>query len=1202
MFVEDINSFAIKLASPKDIMAWSSGEVKKPETINYRTQRPEKDGLFCEKIFGPVKDYRCACGKYRGIRYKGQVCDRCGVEITSASVRRERMGYISLAAPVSHIWFLRSTPSLIGLTLDISEQQLEKVIYFAGYIITEVHEGERDRILKEIEEEYQAKLKEIKNLKKQSEKEGKDQELADIEYTKITGELKDARDKAKQEVNSIKALRVLSEKEYTLLGMKFGEVFEAGTGAETVRKLFEKIDIKETMHQIEEELADAEGPDKKKLLLRLRLFKGLFANNLRPEWMFMTVLPVLPPNLRPMVQLDGERYASSDLNDLYRRVINRNNRLQYLLEIDAPEVIVRNEKRMLQEAVDALIDNGMRKGQTTTATTGGKRLLKSLSDMLKGKKGRFRQNLLGKRVDYSARSVIAAGPDLNINHCALPKEMALELFKPFVISKLLQQGLAFNIRGATRLIEQQIEEVWAALEEVVKDKVVLLNRAPTLHRLSIQGFYPTLIEDKVIRIHPLVCEAFNADFDGDQMAVHLPLSEQAQKEAHELMLSGNNLLKPATGTPIMTLRLEMVLGCFWLTSIREGAKGEGKVFCSKNEAIMAWDNSYVDIRAKVKVRIANQLIETTVGRILFNNALPEGYPFVNDTMDKDKISKLLGRIINSHENQIAINTIDRVKNLGFEYATLSGTTWGMDDLIIPKEKKEILAEAQKKVDQIVDYYERGFLSAEEKGAQVIEIWQKAKNDLEKLIPASIPSNGHVTNIVKSGSRGSWAQPVQMAGMKGLVINPAGQTMEMPVKSSFKEGLNILEYFISTHGARKGTADTALRTSAAGYLTRRLVDVAHGMIVSEEDCADKEGLIMYRKHADEIGQNFSYKIVGRYTLDNIEDTETKKVLVKKGEIIDWDAARRITDLKIAEVRVRTTMSCQTISGVCAKCYGWGLGNNQPAKLGDAVGVVAAQAIGEPGTQLTLKTFHSGGVAGVSDITQGLPRVEEILEARIPKGKAVVSYVDGKVKEIVTSPLNKIIKIENSKGDFVEYEIPPQRVIFVEKGGEVKKGMQLCEGSLDFKELFKLLGKDETARAIIRDIQYIYASQGVNIHDKHVESIVKQMFSRVRVKDPQDSRYIAGEIVTIEEILAENALRKPARKKEITFDHVFLGISNVSLTSESFLSAASFEQTSRVLIKAAIAGKDDKLTGLKENVIIGKLIPAGTGFHLKKSSKE
>ena len=1201
MFVADIKSIKIKLASPKQIMSWGNGEVKKPETINYRTQRPEKDGLFCEKIFGPVKDYKCSCGKYRGIRYKGQVCDKCGVEITSSSIRRERMGYISLAAPVSHIWFLRAVPSVMGMVLNIPQQSLEKVIYFAGYVITEVREKEKERILQEIEEEYKTKVKIIQQKaavdlgEKAEVKETKAKKTTKKEKINVKdpalAELTEARNKAVNELESIKDLKVLSEKEYASLSLKYGEVFEAGTGAETIRKLFERTDIKKKIQELEEEIEDMEGIEKKKGILRIRVLNGMLRNELRPEWMFLTVLPVLPPNLRPMVQLDGERYASSDLNDLYRRVINRNNRLKYLLEIDAPEVIVRNEKRMLQEAVDALIDNGMRKGHTTTASTGGKRLLKSLSDMLKGKKGRFRQNLLGKRVDYSGRSVIVSGPDLKINQCGLPKTMALELFKPFVIAKLLQRGVVYNIKGAVRAIEAQTEDIWACLEEVVQDKVVLLNRAPTLHRLSVQGFYPFLIEDRAIRLHPLVCEAFNADFDGDQMAVHVPLSDAAQKEARELMLSGNNLLKPATGSPIMNPRLDMVLGCYWLTYCKEGEKGEGKIFSSKNEAILAHDTGVINIRAKIKVRIGTELVETTVGRILFNNGLPADYPFVNETMSKDKISKLVGKIVNKYENAIAIATIDKIKDMGFEYACQSGTSWGMDDLIIPPQKKGIMEEAEKKVDQINGFYERGLLSTEEKSIQIIETWQGAKNALEKLIPQTLPADGPVSTIVNSGSRGSWAQPVQMAGMKGLVINPAGQTMELPVKSSFKEGLNVLEYFISTHGARKGTSDTALRTAAAGYLTRRLVDVSHGTIVREEDCGQEEGVEIFRKDGDDISQDFKHKILGRVASKDI------KGIVKEGQIIGFDEVEKINAAKLESVWAYSPLTCKTQNGVCQKCYGWDLGNNKTVAIGQAVGIVAAQAIGEPGTQLTLRTFHSGGVAGVSDITQGLPRVEEILEARVPKGKAVVSYLEGMVTEIGQEPGGmKFIKIQpkDKDKDAVIYYVPSQRGIWVSKGDNIAIGQQLCEGSLDFKELFRLIGQMETEKAIVKEIQSIYASQGVNIHDKHVEIIVWQMFSRVRITDPQDSSYASGEVVGYSDIEAENAKRKKEKKKDIKYEHVFLGVSPVALSSGSFLSAASFEQTSRVLIKAAIEGKEDNLDGLKENVIIGKLIPAGTGY--------
>ena len=1184
MFVSNIKSIKIKLASPKEIMSWGVGEVKKPETINYRTQRPEKDGLFCEKIFGPVKDYKCSCGKYRGIRYKGQVCDRCGVEITTSSIRRERMAYIQLAAPVSHIWFLRSMPSMMSMILSIPQQQLEKVVYFAGYVITNVNEEQRQILLKEIAEEYQNKLKGFKQSTANS-------KITKKESDAFMAELKDAKDTAILELKSIEKLKVLSEKLYSNLALKYGEVFEAGTGAEVVRKLFVDINLEDRLQEIRDGLETCDGLERKKSLLRIKVLKGMIKNKIRPEWMFLTVLPVLPPSLRPMVQLDGERYASSDLNDLYRRVINRNNRLKYLLEIDAPEVIVRNEKRMLQEAVDALVDNGMRKSQTTTmATTGGKRTLKSLADMLKGKKGRFRQNLLGKRVDYSGRSVIASGPNLSFNYCGLPKKMALELFKPFVIAKLLEKEAAYNIRGATRLIEEQTEDIWASLEEVVKNKVVLLNRAPTLHRLSVQGFYPILIEDKVIRLHPLVCEAFNADFDGDQMAVHLPLSAAAQKEARELMLSGNNLLKPATGKPVTNLRLEMVLGCYWLTSIKKKVKGEGKVFASKNEAILAYDTDIVDLQALIKIRVKGKFLETTVGRVLFNNALPDGFEYVNDLIDKSKISKVAGDIIHHYDNDIAIKALDKMKDLGFEYATLSGVSWGMDDLSIPEEKPKMIEKAEKDAEKINTFYQKGLLSAEEKNIQVIQIWQETKNKLEKMIPERLPKDGPVWAIVDSGSRGSWAQPVQMAGMKGLVINALGQTMELPVKRSFKEGLHVLEYFISTHGARKGTSDTALRTAAAGYLTRRLVDVGHNTIIRTKDCKNKTGELILKSDADKLGQDFEYKIIGRVCLEDI------KGIVKKGEILGLEETKKILDKGITEIRLRTPLTCKCADGVCQKCYGWDLGNNKEVKIGQAVGIVAAQAIGEPGTQLTLKTFHSGGVAGVSDITQGLPRVEEILEARQPKGKAMISEVNGKVVSIKTEGKSKTIYIQSDSKDkdMVEYEVVGQKGVFVKKGDKVILGQQLCEGSVDFKELFKLAGKEITQKAIIEEIQEIYISQGVNIHDKHVEIIVGQMFARGRISDVGGSELSEGEIIDTKRVKTMNKELKKDGKKPIKTSDIFLGISAVALSSGSWLSSASFEQTSRVLIRAAIDGKEDNLSGLKENVIIGKLIPAGTGY--------
>jgi len=1189
MRVQDLEVIRIKLASPEEILNWSCGEVTKPETINYRTQRPEKDGLFCEKIFGPTKDYECYCGKYKRIRYKGMICDRCGVEVTKAQVRRERMGHIKLESPCSHIWFLRGVPSRMAMILDIPMQQLEKVIYFASYIITSCNEDAKKKVLAEIDKEYKIKLK-AQNSKRKTKGENK---------IKL-GDLKMARDAAREEVLNLQLLKTLSENDYHRLSLKYGEVFEAGTGAGILRKIFEKIDLKKKIEELKKELELAQPATKRKILARLKIFQGMLKSGLRPEWMFITVLPVLPPDLRPMVQLDGGRYASSDLNDLYRRVINRNNRLKYLLEIEAPEVIVRNEKRMLQEAVDALIDNGMRKGTMTTATTGGKRLLKSLADMLKGKQGRFRQNLLGKRVDYSARSVIVVGPELKLNQVGIPKKMALELFKPFVIKKLLDKELVYNVRSASRLIEQEIDEVWASLEEVVKDKLVLLNRAPTLHRLGIQAFYPKLIEGESIRIHPMVCKAFNADFDGDQMAVHLPLSDYSQQEAKEILLSVLNLLKPATGTPIVTLYQDISLGCYYLTKMKEGAKGQGKAFSDKEEAILAYEFGEVDLQARIKIKVPHGFIETSCGRIIFNQALPDDFPFHNSLIKVNDLEKITRDIIEKYGFQKTEEILDKIKELGFEYSTWSGVSWGMDDLIVPPAKKDIITEAEKEVEKIEEHFRKGLLSREEKSLKTIEIWSRVKTEIEDLVPKTLPQDGPVFQIIDSGARGSWGQPVQMTGMKGLVINPAGQIIELPVKKSFKEGFDVLEYFISTHGARKGTADTALRTSTAGYLTRRLVDVSHEIMVIEEDCGDKEGFVIWRKDADEIGQNFIYKILGRINLEKI------KGICRAGEIIDWEKAEKIIKANIEKVRVRSPLSCKSVRGLCQKCYGWDLGNNQLVKLGEAVGIVAAQSIGEPGTQLTMRTFHTGGVAGGGDITMGLPRVQEIFESRVPGGRAEISLVDGKVLAITPDRVIRIKskisapakasagKSKSKKSEIIEYKIPAKTAIWVEPGQDVKKGEQLCEGSLELRELFKLVGEEETKRYIIKEIQKIYVSQGAVIQDKHIEVICRQMFSRVRIKEPGDSFFSVGEIIERAKFLEENSHLKKEKKKPARGVAILLGISRVALTTDSFLSAASFQETSRVLIRASLEGKEDRLRGLKENVLIGKLIPAGTGF--------
>jgi len=1211
MRVKNLKSIQIKLASPKEILSWGHGEVTKPETINYRTLKPEKDGLFCERIFGPTKDYRCYCGKYRGIRYKGIICDRCGVELTVASVRRERMGYINLAVPVAHIWFLRGVPSRIGMALDISREKLEKVVYFVAYIVTSINEEGRTSILMELEKEYKIKVKKSKtDIKKEK------------ELNETLRKLKEAREEAISELSQIAILSVLSEIRYRELSLKYGEIFEAKTGAEAIYEILQEIDLKKEMEGMREELKTALPSRKKKILSRFKFFQGMLGVGIRPEWMFLTVLPVLPPDLRPMVQLDGGRYASSDLNDLYRRVINRNNRLKYLLEISAPDVIVRNEKRMLQEAVDALIDNGMRTGTTTKATTGGRRLLKSLADMLKGKKGRFRRNLLGKRVDYSGRAVIVVGPDLSLDNVGMPKEMALEIFKPFVIQKLLEKELAYNVRGASKLIEEQTNEVWGILEEIVKDKYVLLNRAPTLHRISIQAFKPVLTEGRAIRLHPLVCQAFNADFDGDQMAIHLPLSEEAQKEAKELMVSTRNLLKPANGQPIVDPSQDMILGCYWLTLLRPEAKGEGKIFSSPKEAMFAYELGKIDLRAKIKVLgplkengKEEGLIETSVGRIILNNNLPSEFPFFNELLPKRKLAKITWDIIEKRGEEAA-EIINNLKTLGFEYSTKSGISLGMDDFVVPEQKKEVIKEADGKVAEINNLYRRGFLSAEEKTSKLIEIWTEVKSRVQDLLLETLSREGSVYIIADSGCRGSWVQPIQIAGMRGLMVNPSGEIIELPVKNSFKEGLGVLEYFISTHGARKGTSDTALGTSKAGYLTRRLIDVAHDVVILEEDCGERKGIEISFKETKDMGQDLSLRLTGRITMEDFRDKEGN-LIVKKGEIIDWEAIKKIEESDLETIKIRSPLSCQTEGGVCQKCYGWDMGRNEMIKIGEAVGIVAAQSIGEPGTQLTLRTFHTGGVAGSADITVGLPRIDEVLERRPPKGEAIISEVDGKVTEVkkgmviikpakpvavkkgkIAGKAKKTKEIESLAP--IEYNIPENLTPWVEVGQTVKRGQQLCEGSVNLKKLFQLNGREEAERYILHEIQRIYVSQGVKIHDKHIEIIARQMFSRVRIKDTGDSSFVPGEIVERVRLLAENEKLKKENKKPAMAVDILLGISKVALTSDSVLSAASFQQTSKILIRAALEGKEDFLRGLKENVIIGKLIPAGTGFKAKSEN--
>jgi DNA-directed RNA polymerase subunit beta' len=1282
----DFDSLKLKVASPEVIKGWSHGEVLKPETINYRTQKPEKDGLFCEKIFGPSKDWECYCGKYKKIRYKGIICDKCGVEVTHSIVRRERMGHIDLAAPVSHIWFLRGVPSRIGLVLDLSAQNLEKVIYFANFIVIQVDEELKVQALEQLKDEFKSKKKQIEsNFKNQVNQIKKDKNLKDkAKDKKIVSMNKDKEEtqkelereftKTESDLKELKIKKIISEDLYQELSLKFGHLFEASIGAEAIRNLLSVIDLDKMVKSLETELEDTVGAKKERLVKRSKLVKNLAKNNIRPEWMIMNAIPVIPPDLRPMVPLDGGRFATSDLNDLYRRVINRNNRLKKLQDLNAPEVIVRNEKRMLQEAVDALIDNSARHSKTTTASTGQKRQLKSIADILKGKQGRFRQNLLGKRIDYSGRSVIVVGPNMPLDTCGLPKKMALELFKPFVISQLIKREFVHNIRSANRFIESDRPEIWDILEEIVKDATVLLNRAPTLHRLGIQAFKPKLIEGKAIHLHPLVCSAFNADFDGDQMAVHVPLTEQAKEEAREIMLSSKNLLKPATGNPITTPKMDIVWGCYYITKM-EDIRENPKAFSSFKEAILAYKSKVVTIQEKIKVREVlpgkkkPEIIETNVGRILFNRVLPKGLPYYNEQISTKNLGQLIQYALEIEGKEKTAKLLDDIKELGYRYITDSGYSWSMDDLPNLKEKAKLIAEGDASIDQVNEQYEQGLLTKSEKHSKIIEIWTAIKDKVVQLSKECLDEEGPVFSMVSAGARGSWGQVTQMVGMKGLVSNPAGEIIELPVKASFKEGFDVLEYFISTHGSRKGLSDTALRTANAGYLTRRLVDVSQDVVVREEDCGDRKGLIYTKKESEEIGVDLLERVWGRISLEKIVHPKTNETIVEKGKIISDESLRKLEGIDLEQINVRSVLTCKLTRGVCRKCYGYDLGYNELVKLGASVGIIAAQSIGEPGTQLTMRTFHTGGVAG-DDITQGLPRVEELFEARPPKRKAYIAEEDG-IMTILEAPKKiedakgkvlfstthgqKIVKIRYDdiaeeihqikdakstikvkeggkvkKGQVLfvsgkketkakeagvikltektvkvisqlekekEYLISPGYRIWPKDGDFVRKGDQLTEGSLDLQQLFKLKGKDEVKKYIVKEIQYIYSSQGQKLNEKHIEVIIKQLFSRVLLKDPGDTNLMPGEIVEKAEYDEANAGLK-AKEKEATADELFLGITKVSLSTKSFLSAASFQETSRVLINAAITGKVDTLDGLKENVIIGRLIPAGTGFKKKE----
>ena len=1163
------DALKIGLASPEKIREWSRGEVKKPETINYRTLKPEKDGLFCEKIFGPSKDWECHCGKYKKIRYKGVVCDRCGVEVTKASVRRERMGHIELAAPVSHIWYFKGIPSRMGLILDVSPRNLEKVLYFASYIVLEVQDG----------------------------------------------------------VN-LQPKQILSEAEYQEARKNYGDGFRAGMGAESIMELLMSIDLEEESANLKEELRNSSGQKRARIVKRLEVIEAFRGSDNKPEWMILTVIPVIPPDIRPMVQLDGGRFATSDMNDLYRRIINRNNRLKRLLELGAPDIIVRNEKRMLQEAVDALIDNG-RRGRPVTGP--GNRPLKSLSDMLKGKQGRFRQNLLGKRVDYSGRSVIVVGPELKIYQCGLPKEMAIELFKPFVMKELVSNGTAHNIKQAKKMVEKLQTEVWDVLEDVIREHPVMLNRAPTLHRLGIQAFEPTLVEGKAIKLHPLVCTAFNADFDGDQMAVHLPLSVEAQAECRFLLLSPNNLLKPSDGGVVAVPSQDMVLGIYYLTQERPGSLGEGKFFKSVNEAITAYENGDLTLHAKIKVRRfginkdgveESRIIESTLGRFIFNEILPQDMGFVDRSKDenflvpevdfhvgKKQLKQILEKCIAAHGATGTAETMDNIKALGYKYSTRAAMTVSISDMTVPEAKKDILAEAQKTVELITDKFNMGLLTEEERYKAVINTWYAADNQLTEALMSGLDRYNNIFMMADSGARGSQAQIKQLAGMRGLMADTSGRTIELPIKSNFREGLDVLEYFISAHGARKGLSDTALRTADSGYLTRRLVDVSQELVIREVDCCADRDMIPGMEvtgfmDGKELIESLEERITGRFSCEDIYDDEGE-LIVKKNHMITPKRAARIVNTKAivdagdkAKVKIRNILTCKSHIGVCAKCYGANMATGEPVQVGEAVGIIAAQSIGEPGTQLTMRTFHTGGVAG-DDITQGLPRVEELFEARKPKGLAIIAEFGGTVSIRDTKKKREVIITNEETGEQKAYLIPYGSRIKVLEGQTLEKGEPLTEGSVNPHDILEIKGVRAVQDYMIREVQRVYRLQGVEINDKHIEVIVRQMLKKIRVEDNGDSEFLPGVMVDaldfedeVEKLQAEG--KEPPEGKQ-----VMLGITKAALATNSFLSAASFQETTKVLTDAAIKGKVDPLVGLKENVIIGKLIPAGTGMKRYRS---
>ena len=1164
------DAIKIGLASPEKILEWSRGEVTKPETINYRTLKPEKDGLFCERIFGPSKDWECHCGKYKKIRYKGVVCDRCGVEVTKASVRRERMGHIALAAPVSHIWYFKGIPSRMGLILDLSPRTLEKVLYFASYIVLD--KGETD-----------------------------------LQYK-----------------------QVLSEQEYQEAREKWGSAFRVGMGAESIKELLEAIDLDKEYKELSEGLKGATGQKRARIVKRLEVVEAFRESGNKPEWMILTAIPVIPPDLRPMVQLDGGRFATSDLNDLYRRIINRNNRLKRLLELGAPDIIVRNKKRMLQEAVDALIDNG-RRGRPVTGP--GNRALKSLSDMLKGKSGRFRQNLLGKRVDYSGRSVIVVGPELKIYQCGLPKEMAIELFKPFVMKELVQNGTAHNIKNAKKMVERVQPEVWDVLEDVIKEHPVMLNRAPTLHRLGIQAFEPILVEGKAIKLHPLVCTAYNADFDGDQMAVHLPLSVEAQAECRFLLLSPNNLLKPSDGGPVAVPSQDMVLGIYYLTQERPGAKGEGKAFKSVNEAILAYENDALTLHSRIKVRVSKTMpdetvktgtIESTLGRFIFNEIIPQDLGFVDREVEgnellleidfhvgKKQLKQILEKVINTHGSTATAEVLDAVKSIGYKYSTRAAMTVSISDMTVPPQKPEMIQKAQDTVDKITKNFKRGLITEEERYKEVVETWKATDDALTEALLSGLDKYNNIFMMADSGARGSDKQIKQLAGMRGLMADTTGRTIELPIKSNFREGLDVLEYFMSAHGARKGLSDTALRTADSGYLTRRLVDVSQELIIHEMDCVEKGAEIpgMYVKafmDGNEEIESLQERITGRYLCENILDKDGN-ILVKANHMVTPKRAELIMKKGVDEngeplkkIKIRTILTCRSHNGVCAKCYGANMATGEPVQVGEAVGIIAAQSIGEPGTQLTMRTFHTGGVAG-DDITQGLPRVEELFEARKPKGLAIITEFAGRATINDTKKKREIIVTNNETGESKAYLIPYGSRIKIQDGVELEAGDELTEGSVNPHDILKIKGLRAVQDYMIQEVQRVYRLQGVDINDKHIEVIVRQMLKKVRVEEAGDTEFLPGTNVDRLEFEDVNAALIAEGKEPATGEQIMLGITKASLATNSFLSAASFQETTKVLTEAAIKGKVDPLVGLKENVIIGKHIPAGTGMRKYRDIK-